>query len=157
VTLKQRTYARLLGFGAAVVGVDQLTKQLALSALQDAPLLLIPDVLALRLAYNAGGAFGFLDGLPALFLIAGLGVVALILVWAGRLEDPALATPLGLVLGGGLGNLSDRVFRGLDGRVVDFIDLSFWPTFNVADSAIVVGVILIAVMGIRGEPARAGT
>lgn len=155
MTIKQRAYARLLGFAAAIVVVDQATKQLALSSLQDAPIPLIPGILALRLTYNAGGAFGFLDGFPWLFLVSGVVIVAVILVWAGRLDDPGLATPLGLVLGGGLGNLADRVFRGFDGRVVDFIDLTFWPTFNVADSAIVFGVILIALAGFRGEPARA--
>jgi signal peptidase II len=61
------------------------------------------------------------------------------------------------VLGGGLGNMIDRALRDHGGGVVDFIDLSFWPTFNVADMAIVIGVVLVAISGFRGEPARAGT
>ena len=152
MTRKQRAYARLLGLAAAIVVVDQVTKQLALDNLQDSALALIPRVLALRLAYNPGGAFGILQSAPWLFLIAGFVIVAVILVWAGRLEEPWLITPLALVLGGGLGNLIDRLFRDLDGRVVDFIDLSFWPTFNVADMAIVSGVILIAFSSMRSEP-----
>ena len=69
-----------------------------------------------------------------------------------RLDDPSVVTPLALVLGGGLGNLCDRVLRDLDGHVVDFIDLSFWPTFNVADIAISFGVILIVINGMRQRP-----
>ena len=155
MTTKQRDYARLAGFAAAIVAVDQFTKQLALNTLEGAPITLIPRWLAFRLTYNPGGAFGFLHQAPWLFLVAGLVIVVVILVWAGRLEDPRLITPLGLVLGGGVGNLSDRVFRDLGGRVVDFIDLSFWPTFNVADMAIVFGVILIVLGGFRSDPVQA--
>ncbi len=155
MTTQRGDYARLLGFAAAIVSADQFTKQIALDNLVDAPLSLIPGVLAFRLAYNPGGAFGFLQNASWVFLVAGVVIAAVILVWARRLDDRRLVTPLGLVLGGGLGNLSDRLFRDLDGRVVDFIDLSFWPTFNVADMAIVFGVILILLNGLQTPPARA--
>ena len=156
MTSKQRNYARLFAFAAAIVAADQVTKQLALDNLMAAPISLIEDVLALRLTYNPGGAFGILADATWVFLVAGVAIAIVIVVWAGRADDPSLVTPLALVLGGGLGNLADRVFRDLGGRVVDFIDLSFWPTFNVADMAISFGVVLIIFSGMKERPERAG-
>jgi signal peptidase II len=75
--------------------------------------------------------------------------VGIILYWARGLERPAWAVPLGLVLGGGLGNGYDRLLRDLDGRVVDFVDLHVWPIFNVADAAISIGVVLLLIMSVR--------
>jgi signal peptidase II len=86
-----------------------------------------------------------------LFLIASLLVVTLILVWARRLDDRRLGAALGLVLGGGLGNLVDRLLRGTGGRVVDFVDFHVWPVFNLADSAIVVGVGVILLLSARAD------
>jgi signal peptidase II len=142
-------YLRLFGAAAAVVLLDQIAKQGALGALKDGPIDLIEGVLSLRLTYNPGGAFGLLQGLPGFFLVATILVIGIILIWAHRLEDPRLIVPLGMVLGGGLGNLGDRIFRDTGGRVVDFIDLHVWPVFNLADSSIVVGVLLILVLSAR--------
>ena len=142
-----------MGFAGLVVAADQVTKHLALTSLAGDPLALIPGWLSLRLTYNSGGAFGFMQGAPGFFLVAGLAIFVLILMWVGRLEDDELVLPLALVLGGGIGNLTDRVLRDFGGGVVDFIDLSFWPTFNVADTAIVFGVILIFATGVRGTEA----
>ena len=156
MTSKKQIYARLLGAAAVVIAIDQATKQLARSFLSDGPLHLIPSALSLNLTYNPGGAFGFMQNAPELFLVAGLVIVAIILVWAGRLDDPGLVWPLGLILGGGVGNLIDRALRDLEGQVVDFIDLHVWPVFNLADTAIVIGVILIAFSGARHtEPDKA--
>lgn len=138
-----RVYLVLLGVAGAIVAGDQVTKQLALESLSDGPVDLIEGVLTLRLTFNPGGAFGFLPGVPELFLVATALVIVLILVWAHRIHRRGHAAALGLVVGGGLGNLADRVLRDLDGRVVDFVDLHVWPVFNLADSAIVIGVVLI--------------
>jgi signal peptidase II len=143
------TYRRLLLTAAAVIAVDQITKQIALATLDDGPTDLIDGVLSFRLTYNSGGAFGIAQGFPALFLIATAVVAAVILLWAKRLEEPALGVPLGLILGGGLGNVADRLFRGGDGRVVDFIDFHVWPVFNLADSSIFIGVVLILLVSAR--------
>ena len=148
MTPKQRLYVRLLSIAAVVVAVDQITKQLALEYLSDGSLELVRGVLSLRLTYNSGGAFGFLQGVPTFFLIASLAIVVVILVWVGRSDEGGFVVPLGLVLGGGIGNLIDRLFRGFDGQVVDFVDLHVWPVFNVADSAIVIGVLLIALASV---------
>ena len=141
----------LLATAAAVAAVDQLTKSLALDKLADGPVEVIDGVLTLRLTFNPGGAFGVLQGVPNFFLIATVVIVVFILYWARTVQSTAWAIPLGLVLGGGLGNLADRVFRDTDGRVVDFADLQVWPVFNVADSAITIGVLALLVMSFRAE------
>jgi signal peptidase II len=139
-----------LGITALIVVVaDQVSKQLALSRLADGPVDLIGGALTLRLTYNSGGAFGVLQGWPAIFLIATGVVVAVILLWVRRLDDPRWALPLGMVLGGGLGNVFDRIFRDTNGQVVDFIDLHWWPVFNVADASIVIGVGVVLMLSAR--------
>ena len=144
----------LLGLiAAAVLAVDQITKQLALDGLSDAPVVVIDGVFRLRLAFNSGGAFGLLQGLPGFFLIATIVVVCLIVFWVRNLDDPRTIAPLGLILGGGLGNLADRVLRDLDGTVVDFLDFHVWPVFNLADSAIVIGVLATFWFSFRSERA----
>ena len=142
----------LLGLiAAAVVAVDQVTKQLALDALSDAPVVVIDGVFRLRLAFNSGGAFGLLQGLPGFFLVATIVVVCLIVFWVRNVDDPRTIAPLGLILGGGLGNLADRVLRDFDGNVVDFLDFYIWPVFNLADSAIVIGVLATLWFSFRSE------
>ena len=147
-------YVRLLSTAAGVVAADQVTKQLAIQHLDDGPVDLVPGVLSLKLSINSGGAFGIMQGRPVVFLLATLGVVLAILVFARKLTESSLAVPLGLVLGGGLGNVIDRLLRPHGGGVIDFLYLHHWPIFNVADSCIVVGVGLIALAVARSEAAR---
>jgi signal peptidase II len=88
------------------------------------------------------------------FAAATIVVAAAIVASSFRLRNGLTAVSLGLILGGALGNLTDRAIRGdglLSGRVVDFIDFHVWPVFNLADSAIVIGALLLAVGGIRRE------
>lgn len=146
-----RIYLRLLAAAVVVVVLDQATKELALQGLQDAHVDVIEGVLRFRLTYNSGGAFGLLPGLPAFFLIATLAIVAGILIGVRKVEDERWAIPLGMVLGGGLGNATDRVFRDTGGGVVDFIDLHVWPVFNVADMSIVLGALAILILGWRAS------
>ena len=136
-----------------MVALDQLTKDLALKALADGPVDIIEGVLTFRLTYNRGGAFGLLQGLPWFFLGATIVVTGVVLLWARQLEGLRYLIPLGLVLGGGFGNLTDRVVRDTDGGVVDFVDLHVWPVFNLADSSIVTGVLLLLLLTARSpEP-----
>ncbi|MBI2238155.1 MAG: signal peptidase II, partial [Actinobacteria bacterium] len=95
--------------------------------------------------------FGLGGSAPWLFAGATILVSAVIVLASARLSRPLVAVALGLVLGGALGNLTDRISRGpgLSGRVVDFIDLHVWPVFNLADSAIVVGALLLLLAGAR--------
>jgi signal peptidase II len=148
-----RSLRVLLPVAAAVLALDQITKQLAVNHLRDHPIDIIKGVLTLRLTLNSGGAFGILQGVPGLFIAATVLVVGLLVVWVRQLADARMLVPLGMMLGGGLGNASDRIFRDLGGRVVDWIDLHVWPVFNLADSAIVIGVILVILMSSR-TPAR---
>lgn len=150
-----RLYLKLLVIALVAIALDQATKTFALRNFEP-PVELIDGVLTLRLAYNSGGAFGFMQGVPEFFLIATLVTAIVIVLWVPKLEQPGWIAPLGLVLGGGLGNVSDRVFRDTGGRVVDFIDLQVWPVFNVADMCIVIGVGWILLVGSRGHD-RANT
>jgi signal peptidase II len=129
-----------------VLVIDQVSKTWAVDALADKPIVIIDGFLQLRLAFNTGAAFSlFARSGPVLGLVV-IGVIALIFFSLRNAGTLAEAIALGLVLGGALGNFSDRLFRGdgiIDGGVVDFIDFSFFPTFNVADSAVTIGVILL--------------
>ncbi len=114
--------------------------------LADDPISVIDGFLQFRLTYNTGAAFSmFSQGGPVLALIA-IGVIAVILFVLSDASRRAEAVALGMVLGGSIGNLIDRIVRGegfLDGAVVDFIDFSFFATFNVADMGITLGVGLL--------------
>jgi signal peptidase II len=128
---------------AVVVVADQVTKSIAEADLHRPVHLFGP--FGLNLGYNSGSAFSLFAGRAALVgPVAGVIVVAIL--WATwRARTTAISVALGLVLGGALGNLGDRAFRGHDGSVVDFITLTHWPTFNVADSCITVGTVLLVV------------
>jgi signal peptidase II len=149
-----RTAAALIS--VVVVVADQLTKTWALNGLADGPINLIGEVVRFELTRNSGAAFGLLEGAGS--WLALLAVVVVVVVFLSLRHDMSAATllALGLVLGGALGNLIDRLFRGdglADGLVVDFIDVGWWPNFNVADSAIVIGIILILWESLT-EPSR---
>jgi signal peptidase II len=113
--------------------------------LVDGPIQLIPGILTLRYTSNSGGAFSLGTSAPWFFAAAAGAVSVYILTSAFRRRSGMQAIALGLVLGGALGNLTDRFVRGpgVTGQVVDFIDLQIWPVFNVADAAVVVGAILL--------------
>ena len=137
-----------------VVAADQLTKLWAVRELADAPVAIVGDTVDFRLARNTGGAFSLFQAFTPLLAVVAL-VVAFFLVRAVRnAEDTLNLVALSLILGGALGNLLDRVFRSpgfLRGGVVDFVHIGAWPTFNVADSAITIGAILLVVWAFRSD------
>lgn len=137
---------------ALVVALDQLSKQWALSVLADGPIDLVGS-LRLRLTFNDGAAFSIGRGRTTLIALVGLTIVGVIIRLGLRAEHRLWAIGIGVVLGGALGNLADRAFRAgdglLGGRVVDFIDLQWWPVFNVADVSLWVGIGLVLVAGWR--------
>jgi signal peptidase II len=141
----------LFATAAVVFLVDRLTKLWAERALVDRPVDVIRGALTLRFTTNSGGAFSLGQSAPWFFAAATLVVSALIVVTAFHRRSVLSSIALGLILGGALGNLADRVLRGpgLRGHVVDFIDLHVWPVFNAADSAVVIGAILLAVSSVR--------
>ena len=137
---------------AGLVVLDQLTKAWAVAALSDGPIRLIDDVLALRLVRNPGGAFSVFTGFTPFLAVLAAVLVVVIIRTTRRTSDRVMAFTLALILGGAVGNLIDRLIRSpgfLRGHVIDFIDLSFWPTFNLADSAITIGVIVVLLRGWR--------
>ncbi len=151
--------AMLLGISLLVVILDQLTKYLCNSMLSyGQPLTVFPGF-DLLLAYNTGAAFSFLSDAGGwqrwFFTALSFGISLLILFWIVRLpkHEKLLAFALCLILGGAVGNLIDRV---LQGYVVDFISLYFqqyrFATFNIADSAISIGAMLMVLEVIRAKP-----
>jgi signal peptidase II len=143
-----------LTLGALWLVADQATKTWAEWALADGPIDLV-WTLRLRLVTNTGASFSIGDGFGPLIGVVALVVVAGLL-WTGRsVSDRTGAVGLGLVLGGALGNILDRAVRSTDGflggGVIDFIDVQWWPVFNVADIGVVVGAVLLLVSGIRSE------
>lgn len=139
--VRRRAALALFAAAAASYVLDRLTKVWAERTLPGDPLELIPGVLTLRFTTNTGGAFSLFSNIPWFFVGVSLVISTLIVVTAFRHTDLMVGVSLGLVLGGAVGNLTDRLVRGAGalGEVVDFIDVHFWPVFNVADSAIVVG------------------
>lgn len=149
-----RVLAGILGLAAVVLIVDQLTKMWAQSALEvgAAPKPFIGELIQLRLIYNPGAALSIASGQTWILSLLSAAVVVFVIVTARKIRSTAWALALGLVLGGALGNLGDRLFREpgfLTGHVVDFID--YGPFIgNVADIAIVVAAVLIGYLALRG-------
>ena len=138
--------------GAAVLLLDQLTKWWASDALADRTIDLV-WTLRLHLVFNTGAAFSQGEGWGPLFAVLILLVVALLVRQGAGTDDPMTRIAVGVIIGGAIGNLADRAFREgggfFGGAVIDFIDLQWWPVFNVADSAVVVGGVLAVWRGWR--------
>ena len=147
--------ALVAGAAACAVVVDQLAKWWARSTLDDRTIDLV-WTLRLNLVLNRGAAFGLGSRFAPLVALLATGVLLVLLRTSRTLHRPPALLAIGLVLGGAVGNLLDRVFRDghgfLGGAVVDFVDLQWWPVFNLADVAIVVGAVVLALTG--GEVAR---
>jgi len=133
-----------------VVGLDQLTKTIAERGLAAGPVHMI-WTLQLNLSYNNGVAFSMGRGLAPVIVPAGVVLVALLVGMGRTTATTAGLVALGLVVGGALGNLTDRLVRGQGGAVIDFIDFQWWPVFNLADSAIVCGAGLLVLAGLRRQ------
>lgn len=134
----------------AIVVVDQATKHWALNALGGGRTIDIVGSLRFNLAFNTGMAFAKGRGMGPIIAVIGVIVVAYLLVGLRR-DTPSGAVLVGMVAGGAAGNIVDRLFRGegwLQGAVVDFIDLQWWPIFNVADAAIVVGAAALVIVSL---------
>lgn len=148
---------RFLGLGLGVLMADQITKHLAVTYLPPGKSVALPGhLLYLTLVRNPGAAFGlFPQGTPFLIVLT-CGV--LVFVWLNRRaiakQSSLFKLGLTLALAGGVGNLADRLRWG---HVIDFLDVRFWPVFNVADIAIVTGVILLLWLVIRGDESRSGS
>ena len=137
-----------------VVALDVLTKVWAVHELADAPVPIIGDTVDLRLARNTGGAFSVFQAFTPLLAVLAIAVAFFLVRAVRRADDTLMLVALSLVLGGSIGNLIDRVLRSpglLRGAVVDFVHIGAWPTFNVADSAITTGAILLVIWAFRTD------
>jgi signal peptidase II len=133
---------------ASVLVADQATKQLAVAELADRSPVDLPLGFELEYVTNTGIAFGLLDQGEGLVIAVTLAALAVLVVWFSRDSTrPGLWSAVGLLAGGALGNLADRV---RDGAVIDFIDPPSWPAFNIADVSITAGVALLLLTYWRG-------
>jgi signal peptidase II len=158
--ITSRRYAAVaFAVGAAVCAIDVVSKIVVVAELSGhQPLTLLGGLITLQLYRNAGAAFGVGPSFTAMYALVAVAVLAVILRVSGRLQSWLWAVALGLVLGGAAGNLADRLFRSpgpMRGWVIDWIKLPYFPeTFNIADSALTVGVALIVLASIRTQLGR---
>ena len=153
-TRRRRRLVLLGAVAVVVLALDAVTKAVAVEQLADGSRVrLLGGLLHLTLTRNSGAAFGIGAGATILLTLVAVAVVVVIVRTAARLASAWWAVALGLLLGGAVGNLADRLLRDpapLRGQVIDWIQLPHWPVFNLADSAIVVGGLLAVVLSTRG-------
>jgi signal peptidase II len=140
----------------SIVVIDQITKHWAVNRLSGGRIIDLVGSLRLNLTYNRGMAFS--QGTNAGPFIGAFALVAIVAIvwWLRRSAHGVPAWAGVLVLSGAIGNVLDRLFRGdawLRGAVIDFVDLQWWPVFNVADVAISCGALLMIVTALRKQPA----
>ena len=146
------TPRRLASIALVLVIIDQLSKTWAVSALTDGHVINIVGSLRFALGFNSGFAFSQGQSLGPFIGIVALVAIALLMRAMLRAHSALAAYGLSGIVAGAIGNVSDRLFREsgfLHGRVVDFIDLQWFPVFNVADSAISVGACLLIIAMVR--------
>lgn len=148
LTADTRRWLLPASLGLAVIAADQLTKSLAVAALGPVPGTkvrpLVGDWLNLVYGQNTGIAFGLFQNLPQLFTVTSILITAgTVYAYVYHLPNrsPWVQVAMGLIVGGAVGNILDRLRHGY---VVDFIQVGWWPVFNLADSAISVGVTMLA-------------
>ncbi|MFF7975498.1 signal peptidase II [Streptomyces sp. NPDC007905] len=153
-TGRARRIAVLFAVAAFAYALDLVSKMLVVAKLEHhEPIQVIGDLLELHAIRNPGAAFGFGAAFTVIFTLIAAAVIVVIIRLARKLYSFPWAIALGLLLGGALGNLTDRIFRApgvFEGEVVDFIAPKGFAVFNLADSAIVCGGILIVLLSFRG-------
>jgi signal peptidase II len=145
----------ILAIGVIIL-LDQLTKSWAVANLADGPKHIFGDTVELALTRNGGSAFSRFQGITPVLAIGAIIVTIVLARVLRNANDRVLIIALTLLLGGALGNLMDRIFRSpgfLRGHVVDFVAVGWWPVFNVADSCVTIGAILLIICSLR-TPSR---
>ena len=139
---------------AFIVAADHATKHWALNRLSNARTIDLIGSLRFNLAFNKGMAFSQATGAGPIIGALAFVVIIVIVLWLRRNAQGLAGVAAGLIVGGATGNLIDRLLRGdawLRGAVVDFIDLQWWPIFNIADAAISTGAVLMIVASVRAS------
>ena len=137
-----KTSRMSLLISAVIVLLDQVSKAWALIDLADGRIIHVIWTMQFNLTFNRGMAFSRGTGIGPIIGVIGLVVVALLLLSLRRADNTLTRVATGLIIGGAVGNILDRLFRGsgwMRGAVVDFIDFQWWPVFNIADMAIMIG------------------
>jgi signal peptidase II len=137
-----KTSRMSLLISAVIVLLDQVSKAWALRDLADGRIIQVIWTMQFNLTFNRGMAFSRGTGIGPIIGVIGLVVVVLLLLSLRRADNALTRVATGLIIGGAVGNILDRLFRGsgwMRGAVVDFIDFQWWPVFNVADMAIMIG------------------
>lgn len=143
---------------AIVVTLDQITKNWAIENLADGREHHVIWTLHWNLAFNSGMAFSRGRGLGPFIGLLAFGVVIALIVSSARVETRLGRIAAGMLIGGALGNVLDRAFRGdglLNGAVIDFIDMQWWPIFNIADMGVTIGAVLFMFESLRVSRAQA--
>jgi signal peptidase II len=138
-----------------IVGADMLTKRWAASTFRDSPQTVIPGILTFRFTENPGAAFSLFQNAGPFLGVAAVIAVGVIGASLARPRPTYEVVAFGMIIGGALGNLIDRIARGegfLDGRVIDWVQLPNFPTFNVADSSVSVAVVVLLIGSWRSGP-----
>ena len=141
-----------LAVALVTVVLDQITKRWAINTLSDGHEIHVFWTLQFNLAFNTGMAFGKGTGFGPVIALLALLVVIVLIISAAHIDSLPARIAAGMLIGGALGNLLDRMFRGdrfLRGGVVDFIDFQWWPIFNVADIGVTVGAVIFALSSLR--------
>ena len=123
-----------------VIALDQITKFLVSIMYTGNPWSIIGNFLKISLTHNTGMSFGMFKGRYQFAICAALIVIGVILYYYDEINERANLIAAALIIGGAIGNLIDRIVYG---AVIDFIDFGFWPSFNLADTALVIGVMLL--------------
>jgi signal peptidase II len=144
-----------------IIVLDQLSKAWALRDLADEHIIHVIWTLQFNLTYNRGMAFSRGTGLGPVIGVMALVVVVMLLLSLRRADNSLTRLATGLIIGGAIGNILDRLFRGsgwMRGAVIDFIDFQWWPVFNIADMAIMIGAatMIVAMLKYNSQIKRTG-
>jgi signal peptidase II len=154
---------RWVSIAVVIAVLDQVTKEIILGRFAEGESVPVTSFFSLVLAFNTGAAFSFLadaGGWQRIFFIVIAATAVVVILWLLRKhsDEPVFCAGLSLILGGAIGNLWDRVWLG---KVVDFLLFFYrdwhWPAFNVADSAITVGAVILIVDSFTGAKQRSGS
>ena len=136
----------IFSIALTIVLIDQFTKFLVKQNFQiNQPIQIIKNTLHLTYVTNTGSAFGLFKSMNTFFMIFAIIVILVIYIYLNKIKnnEKILQIAVGLLLGGTIGNLTDRLFYG---SVIDFIDFRIWPVFNIADSAVTISVLLLIIL-----------
>ena len=132
--------------------IDYSTKFLAIRYLSDGPIEIVGEILKLKLVFNSGAAFSLASSGTIFLSTFSIIMAAVIFYFSRKVQSTPWAIAMGLALGGIFGNLTDRIFRspgGLQGEVIDWIQIPYWPVFNIADTSVVSAAILITILSVK--------